>query len=505
MKFIYRIVLLIVVVTLNQSCSDLNEDTTSLLSLDKLATEGDVNASLAPMYSELLNLHTAPHTLRTATYGGDDITTWIAGNKAPLRVFDGFDYGSGENSGIIWLPLAWDSYWKVIYYCNSLVKGLKTSTAPETVIKNADAEARLFRALCYLNLVRTYGNIPNIYEEDIPNGKEERVTVLSNYQKIEEDLLIAKAALPSPAAVLPGRCSSSFAKVVLADLYMTWGGWPVKDNSKFALAAQVAKEVIDLNYHTLLPIDQLWLLSGQNSKEAIFSLRYPADKSILGGYPAAFSFHESLGFSDCFPELQFYNDFPAGARKDATFLLNIPQRQVVNGVIAAKNPSTVIWTSSQRKHPMYKKFTISEDLTLFGTKTVGLRSIELYRYAEVLLIYAEAQARVGQNSSSLGAFNQVKRRAAGLPYLTPNNTVDVTSATPNSIVDERGWELAGEYKRWFDLVRTERVEEIAAKRLVAEPVVLKRQPNKMNYIAPIPAATISLSKLVQNPQGFKIQ
>jgi hypothetical protein len=144
-------------------------------------------------------------------------------------------------------------------------------------------------------------------------------------------------------------------------------------------------------------------------------------------------------------------------------------------------------------------------LTLFGTKTVGLRSIELYRYAEVLLIYAEAQARVGQNSSSLGAFNQVKRRAAGLPYLTPNNTVDVTSATPNSIVDERGWELAGEYKRWFDLVRTERVEEIAAKRSVAEPVVLKRQPNKMNYIAPIPAATISLSKLVQNPQGFKIQ
>jgi hypothetical protein len=65
--------------------------------------------------------------------------------------------------------------------------------------------------------------------------------------------------------------------------------------------------------------------------------------------------------------------------------------------------------------------------------------------------------------------------------------------------------LAGEYKRWFDLVRSERVEEIAAKRDPKEQVPLVKQPTKANYIAPIPFQTISTSKLQQNPAGFKIQ
>jgi starch-binding outer membrane protein, SusD/RagB family len=99
---------------------------------------------------------------------------------------------------------------------------------------------------------------------------------------------------------------------------------------------------------------------------------------------------------------------------------------------------------------MYKKFTISENLN-YGDRVSGFRAIEVIRYAEVLLIYAEAQARIGENASSLEALNQVKRRAAGLPYLTPDPSVDVTTATPNEIIDEKGWELAGEYKRWFDL------------------------------------------------------
>jgi starch-binding outer membrane protein, SusD/RagB family len=153
---------------------------------------------------------------------------------------------------------------------------------------------------------------------------------------------------------------------------------------------------------------------------------------------------------------------------------------------------------------MYKKYVFAEDLT-FGDRPVSFRSIDIYRYAEVLLIYAEAQARVGENTSSIEALNQVKRRAAGLPYAVANGSVDVATATPNDIVDEKGWELAAEYKRWFDLVRTERVAEMAAKRDASEPVTLVRTPTSAQYIAPIPFGSISLSDLVQNPEGFKIQ
>ncbi len=504
MKYINKIILIAIVAFVGNSCSNLEEDTSSLLTLDRLASEGDITASLAPIYRALLTIHKDPQFARIATFGGDDITTWSGGNKAPLRVFDRFDYGNGENSDIIWLPNAWDGYWKIIYFSNTIIKGLKTSTAPVNAVKVGDGEARLFRALAYLNLVKIYGNVPMILEEDKPTGNEVRATVLLNYKHIEEDLIIAAASLPAPNVVAPGRASSSFAKAVLADLYLTWGGWPVKDVSKLPLAANKAKEIIDLGYHTLLPIDQLWLLSGQNSKESIFSLKFPDDKSIVNGYPTAFSFHQARGYSDVFPELRFFNDFPAGPRKDATFLLDIPNRTVTNNVITPLNPSTKPWQNSDRQHPMYKKFVAGENL-IFSDRPISFRSIELYRYAEVLLIYAEAQARVGQNASSLEALNQVKRRAAGLPYLTPNSSVDVTTATANQIIDEKGWELAGECKRWFDLVRSERVEEIAAKRSPLEPITLAKQPTSAQYVAPIPFGSISLSKLTQNPEGFVIQ
>jgi starch-binding outer membrane protein, SusD/RagB family len=505
MKYINKILLLTLVAFLGHSCSNLTEDTGSLLTVGKIESEADVATNVAPIYRRLLNMNGGPHYLRTATYGADDITTWIAGNKAPLRVFDRFDYGSGENSNIIWLDHAWNGYWQTIYYCNTLVQGLKTATAPEPIIKQADAEARVFRALSYLNLVKIYGNMPLILDGVLPTGKEQRATVLENYKQIESDLLIAEVSLPRPGLEKEGRASASLAKSVLADLYLTWAGWPMKDVSKYPLAAAKAKEIIDYNYHQLIPIAQLWTMAGAESRETIFSLRFADDKSIFNEVATAYTFHQGLGFSDCFPELRFFNDFPAGPRKDATFLLDIPNRSAPGGVITPRTPPTIPWQTSDRAHPMYKKYVLAEDL-VFGSRPSAFRSLELYRYAEILLIYAEAQARGnGQNASSLEALNQVKRRAAGLPYATPNATVDVTTASPNQIVDEKGWELAAENKRWFDLVRTERVAEMAAKRLASEPVTLLRVPTAAQYIAPIPFASINLSKLVQNPEGFKIQ
>ncbi len=504
MKYINKILLIGLVVFFTNACTDLEEDTSSLLLVGQIATEGDIQTNIAPIYRRLLSMHDDPHFTRTATYGADDITTWIAGNKAPLRVFDRFDYGSGENSDINWLPHAWDGYWRTIYYCNTLLEGLKTSTAPVELINVADAEARVFRAYSYLHLVKTYGNMPLILDGVLPTGKEKRATVLENYMQIESDLLIAEASLPSPGTESEGRASAGFAKAVLADLYLTWAGWPVKDNFKYQLAANKAKEIIDYDYYTLLPIEELWTLEGAESTETIFSLRFADDQSFVGQHATAFTFHQGRGFSDCFPELQFFFDFPEGPRKDATFLLDIPNRRARRGVIIPRNPPTIPWQDSDRAHPMYKKYVFAEDLT-FGGRPVTFRSIELYRYAEILLIYAEAQARVGENTSSIESLNQVKRRAAGLPYNIADATVDVATATPNEIVDEKGWELAAEYKRWFDLVRTERVAEMASKRDPSEPVTLVRTPTEAQYIAPIPFSSINLSDLEQNPGGFKVQ
>jgi hypothetical protein len=504
-QYIARFSMVLAMILASQACIDLEEDTSSVLKIENLSTEGEIVAALSPIYAAIREAYRHPHAGGVPTYGADDRTTWWAGNKSPLRVFDRFDYGSGENSDILWLPRAWDYYWEPIYYANTLIEALKTSTAPEEIVKTADGEARFLRALAYFQLVRTFGNMPIILDGYTPTGEEERATVLQNYGHIETDLLIAADNLPGPDAVSNfGRASSAAANTVLAELYLTWAGWPVKDASKLTLAAERAKLVIDLNYFLLMPIDELWLLSGQNSLESVFSMQFSEVEDQRTGWPPGTSFHEARGWSDMYPELQFFYDFPEGPRKDATFYTEIPQRGVAQGAIFIKDPATVPWQESQRQHPMYKKFAISENLTL-GNRTSGYRAFEVIRYAEVLLLYAEAQARIGENAASIEALNQVKRRAAGLPFDVADPTVDVTTATVNEILDEKGWEFAGEYKRWFDLVRSETLAEIAAKRDPAENVTLVRIPTEAQYISPIPFQAISSSKLVQNPDGFKIQ
>lgn len=503
--YILKIVFVLGMLASIPSCVNLEEDVSSILAIDNLTGESDVTAALASVYRAMQSAYTHPHQAGVPTWGADDRTTWWAGNKAPLRVFDRFDYGSGENSDILWLDRGWNDYWNVIYRANSLIDGLKTSTAPQEVISTADAEARFLRALAYFHLVRTNGNMPIILDGYTPTGEEERATVLDNYLHIEEDLVIAQGNLPDPGEVTDiGRISSGAAKTVLAELYLTWAGWPVKDDSKAALAASKAKEVIDMNYYELLPIEELWALSGQNSKESVWSIQFSEVEDMRNGWPAATSFHEARGWSDMYPELQFFNDFPEGPRKDATFDTEIPQRGVRQGQIFTKDPATVPWQESQRQHPMYRKFRISENLTL-GGRTAGYRAFEVIRYAEVLLIYAEAQAMVGENASSIEALNQVRRRAAGLPYDMPSDSIDVATATAHEVIDEKGWELAGEYKRWYDLIRSERLEEITAKRDPAENVDLVRQPTKAQYITPIPFQAISTSRLKQNPEGFVIK
>ena len=505
-----RVFLLTILIAGSNSCVDLEEDTSSILSLESLNTEGDIIAALAPIYREFLKLADVPHEWQITGYGSDDITTWWAGNKAPLRVFDRFDYGNGENSDIPWLPTVWDGSWKVIYFSNNLIEGLKTSQAAPETISLGDAEARLFRAWSYFNLVKRWGNVPIILDGATPTGEEQRTTVLEAYQQIESDLLQAETVLPAPGSTAAiGRVSSAAAKAILADLYLTWTGWPVKDASKFTPAATKAKEIMDMGFFELLPIEELWLLENQNNKESVFAIQFSEVEDIRSPWAANTSFHESRGWSDLYPERQFFFDFPEGPRKEATFYSEIPQRGVVAGQIV--DQGTVPWPESQRNHPMYKKFNISATLDV-GNRVVTYRAQDMYRYAEILLIYAEASARAAGgtlDAPALEALNQVKRRAMGLDYLTPAPSVDVTSATAEDVVTEKKWELAGEFKRWWDLVRLEMVaEEAAMQRDPTEEVPLAIDPSAIDwkhYIAPIPFKAISTSDLIQNPEGFRIQ
>ena len=98
-KYILNIALVALMFLMIHSCVDLEEDVSGVLSIENLTGEGDVTAALAPIYREMQVAYTHPHWGGVPTWGGDDRTTWWAGNKSPLRVFDRFDYGKWRKFG----------------------------------------------------------------------------------------------------------------------------------------------------------------------------------------------------------------------------------------------------------------------------------------------------------------------------------------------------------------------------------------------------------------------
>src|SRR5699024_8196556 len=111
------------------------------------------------------------------------------------------------------------------------------------------------------------------------------------------------------------------AHTVLASLYLTWAGWPLKDESKYALAAQEAKTVIQSGVYGLLDnyID-LWKKGNDFNKEVVFAIVWDLEadnlyNSLSQGYAAI----EEKGWNDAYAELTLFNRMPPGPRKDATY------------------------------------------------------------------------------------------------------------------------------------------------------------------------------------------
>jgi len=291
-------------------------------------------------------------------------------------------------------------------------------------------------------------------------GQEPLASFEDIYALIIEDLIFAKNSLEPTSVGGVYRANSWMAKALLADVYLTTAGFPLKNTANYALAAAEAKDIIDNGPFELTPTmggvmgQQSTSLGDDGNTEAIIAL--PAAVG-LDGWGAGNYQAESILFGDKWVEVAFYNAFPDGTRKDFTF-------DDVNGQI------------------QYSKEKFGEQD--FGSVN---KDINIMRYSELLLIYAEAQIRAtGDNTdaSAIDALNKVKVRA-GLPT--------VTSATWEDIVWEKAWETAGEWSRWYDIVRTETLDQVNALR---DPIDNALTPlgsilTQANPWSPIPANDVS--------------
>lgn len=441
-----------------------------------------------------LQFNGAFNTVTGAYYGADDITSKRAGNKIEFSDFDVFNANSSNSRMTAW----WNGFYTTIKSANSLIKNYTNATSATEVQRNSAAGYGYFmRAISYFYLTRTWGEVP-MPTEAVPQENRPNATVAEIYSLIVADLQKAETMLPdhwsgkSRQNSIDILATKGSAKALLANVYLTMAGWPLKQTDKYALAAAKAKEVIDgkatWGYDLVTDFADIWKIGNKFNKEAVFACYFNNDipawswenGNMMGPNPLAPDYEEG-GWDDGYGEISFYNKFPAGARKNATYQTDYYVKNDPNNVVT--------WQNTLQKHPYFLKYRDDDSYDWSTHKANdwwGSATTFIIRYPEVLLTYAEAKAMSsGVDVSAYDAINQVRQRA-GLSALQTGLS---QSAFRDSVVAERGWEFAAECGiRWFDLLRTEAVQKANASRDAGEVPLIKQPSDAAHtyYWAPVP-------------------
>lgn len=428
--------------------------------------------------------------------------------------------------------------YQTIASANDIFKKTASLNQNNTAIKHLLGEVHFIRAYSYFWLVRTYGQVPIIDNVDV-NYTVKKPTFTEIYQFIEADLLKAINLLPNSnydariKYVTPHRGS---AKALLAEVYLTMAGYPVKDTKMYANAAKMAGDVIDsANYFGfgLMPdLADLWNGKHQINHESVFSLyasgslvdyyRNWSDTTYVPHTYLATDFYffgQPISWSNSIvPGIKFYNSFPYSYRKEMTYLMNryyIYTPQCVVDSINPKNkycpPSefikytynTITYCDPMYFRKYYTKFELSDTDLLennlngamnynFVYKNFGT-VVYLFRYAHTLLTYAEAKARMGApDASAYAAINQVRRRANKVDMFSKSEYDLKEGLTSQQFADSVVWERALEFcaepeGRWFDLLRLEMISKLKDLKDPKQDVIFPiLNINENNYFLPFP-------------------
>ena len=495
MSYTRRIMCLSVLVVSFISCDDLPIDTQGELAAEQFySSVADIETGTLGVYSVLLDKLFANSENYCHFWAAEDRTAVTGSNKTFYLEYDQM-VPLATNT---WQTNGWNQLWEIIGAANTF---LDNEAQMRTIVEGVDLESlerslgevHYLRGLIYFELVRTWGTVPLITSQAEITGQEPLASFQEIYDLIISDLIYAKNNLGPVSVNGTYRANKWWVQSLLANVYLTTAGFPLKNTANYALAAAEAKDVIDNGPYELE--EELGGIMGKQENnldengntEAIiaFPAFVPLDGWNAGNYQA-----EAILFGDKVVEITFFANFPAGTRKDFTF-----DTTFINNNETPDDESDDF--EDVLNPPQYSKEKFGEQD--FGSVN---KDINYLRYSELLLIYAEAQIRAtGNNSdaSALSAINQVKRRAAGLPPTVPDASVDVTSATWEDIVWEKAWELAGEWTRWYDIVRTETLDEVNAIRSPAEPAALSSSPTLTEAFpwSPIPANDVSINPSLQ--------
>lgn len=378
------------------------------------------------------------------------------------------------------LASTWKNYYNLINRANTVLTQIEK--ADVSVVKNKNrhiGEAKFLRALAYFDLVRIFGDVPMIttnvtVEAAYKIGREKKEKIYSDV--IVKDLQDAETRLPAKySGADVGRATKGAAKALLGKVYLT-----VRD---FANAEAKLREVTTMGYALLPNFKDLWnYAQNEHHSEYIFDIEYEEGigegsnftHAFVPAWSALTNFYGIKGGSpagDGAATTGFYNSFGQGdVRRDISVLFGI----TVNGVY------TPIPTTSIQASASYS----TKYITPVASSGDSKANWKVIRYADVLLMLAEAMNENGKTDESLTYLNLVHKRA-GLQAYSGLMQDDIRE----KIYAERRWEFYLEGQRWFDLVRAGRALN------TLQPFGMKAHMT----VFPVPLAQI---QIINNPAIF---
>ncbi|MDB5279617.1 MAG: RagB/SusD protein [Ferruginibacter sp.] len=474
-------------------------------------TAADLNNTLTAAYN-YLQQPTFP-AYETARWvfgdvGSDDALKGAGASSFPIPGISEFSTNQQTTTNTI-INVYWSSMYNMIAVCNLVLDKQSVVTGDATTITNIANEARFLRAYGYNELVKYFGDVPMpltyLDPATVAMVKTPKAQV---YAQIEKDLTEA-SALPTKTqwgAANDGRATSGAANALLGKVYMS--------QKKYIEAEAALKKVVDEGTYSLLSdYGAIFRKTGDNNNpESVFDIKH---KSNTGVFPGEGSFNLAFfqpgdapigGFGQDEPTEDLQNEFEKGDPR-AIYTILFKGDVFPNGA----TPYTVvnIGTAGGR---LNRKFYIppSEKVANFGSIDEA-KSYHIIRYAEVILLYAEALNENGKPAEALAWLNKVRQRARTTPPSDPQriSTVydlsytgtllpDLTTMDKlnlgNAIWHEQRVELSMEGHRRDYLTRTGRlaVRMAAAKGIAAF--------DEKYTLLPIPQSEIDLSngQIIQN-------
>jgi hypothetical protein len=360
------------------------------------------------------------------------------------------------------LTQAWESLYAVIAQANSVINTLPTAAGadvPDAVVANAVGEARFIRATAYFYLVRIFGPVPIIADnnEYVLEPIVPRNRVVDVYEFIKRDLQFAMTncyeKVRGANYAENAKVSSGSAKAMLAKVYLY--------ERDYMMAYQLASEVIASGEFRLFGGDaedgdpngsyhQLFMTENDNNPESIFALQWTNTGQYAegNGLQSLFAQAGITGFADGWsaigPSLDLqdaYEDPDTDRRFYSTIMAPGSYYPELNGGYQVSEN-----VDHQGTNVGIKKYVVGTAASNGGGAMQSYpNNTYILRYGELLLIHAEAALNGGGSTTEgIRSFNKIRRRA-GLP--------EIANPTQEDIFRERRIELAFEFEFWYDIVR----------------------------------------------------